>query len=130
VLKTALVGIVSALLLASCGGSASNTSPYTEHGPGFAAARAEWRLAPSVAGSAGQGIPLGNAIIDLQIGECDPLGGPCLVDHATAKYGRALQELHTLENLPDAMQTPAERRTWNRTVRALDRFFGTPGLVG
>jgi hypothetical protein len=90
--------------------------------PAFTAARAEWLLAPYVAGSADQGIPVQHAIDDLRLaaftGE-SPIG-----------YASAIRHLRNLLTLPDAMVTPAERAQYQRDDKALDAFFHTPNLLG
>jgi hypothetical protein len=93
-------------------------------GPGFDAARAEWRFAPYVLGSANQGVPIEHAWSDLS------LGAGTSVDHDTAGYPAAMRELKELLKLPDAMPTPAQSAKWTRLTVALDGFFATPGLHG
>ena len=93
-------------------------------GPGFVAARAEWRFAPYVLGSAQQGVPIEHAWSDLS------LGADTSVDVDTAGYPVAMRELKQLLKLPDAMPTPAQSAKWTRLTVELDGFFGTPGLRG
>jgi len=44
-------------------------------------------------------------------------------------YGKAIDELTYLEHLPATNDTPTQQANAHADVRALDSFFGTPGLL-
>ncbi len=129
VLRRASVPLVvtAAVLFAVCGvvdGLSANAAASRVRGPGFITARAEWRFAPNVQGSAGQGVPIEHAWEDLS------LGAGMSIDHDTAGYPNAMRELKELLKLPDAMPTPAQSAKWTGLTHELDSFFATPGLPG
>jgi hypothetical protein len=126
------LAVAAAGLFAACGVAyglsahvvESHAASAHDRGPGFDAARAEWRFAPYVLGSAKQGVPIEHAWSDLS------LGASTSVDHDTAGYTAATRELKELLKLPDAMPTPAQSAKWTKLTDELDVFFGTPGLHG
>ena len=121
------LALAAAVLFAALGvADGLSASAATSHvrGPGFIAARAEWRLAPYVRGSATQGIPIEHAWGDLS------LGAGMSIDHDTAGYPTAMRGLKELLTLPDAMPTAAQSARWTTLIHELDSFFGTPGLPG
>jgi hypothetical protein len=44
-------------------------------------------------------------------------------------YGTAIAQLTYLAHLPATNDTPTQQANAHSDVRALDRFFGTPGLL-
>jgi hypothetical protein len=124
-LAVAAICITAGLITAyAAAGSDRQQVSRIAKNPAYITGRAEWRFAPSVVGSADQGIPIQSALADLEIGLSHPSLG------ATVGFRQATSDLRALLTLPDSMLTPGEREKWNRLVKALDSFFATPGLDG
>jgi len=88
----------------------------------FAEARQEWS-AGAGAISAKQGLYWLAAAKDLEAAVAARVPG-------TSGYSNAADELVQLSELPNAMQTPAQRKVDTALTAALNSFFGTNGLYG
>lgn len=100
---------------ASHSAAASSTRPAAPTPPAFADALAAWKNA-AAANAATMGMYLQQAADDLRAS-----GNP--------GYGTAIKELTYLEHLPATNDTPAQQANAHSDVKALDSFFGTPGLM-
>lgn len=111
----------------ACGSTYLDSNPQNgqaclpnKHGPGFAAARADWCLEWTSISSADQGVPLEASIDALLVGDSG-----LTADRKTGSYSNAISWLRSIENSPDAMGTKAEYAQEDRDIRELDAFFGT-----
>lgn len=101
----------------SSGQSASPASPASPSAKqaGFASALAAWKNA-AAAPAAAMNEHLQQAADDLR-------------SAGNSGYGTAVAELTYLAHLPATNDTAAQRANAQSDVRALDTFFGTPGLL-
>jgi hypothetical protein len=83
--------------------------------PGFASALAVWKQSAMTA-SASRSLYLRRAAADLTAA-----GNP--------RYAAAVQELMNLASIPETGLTSAQMAKAHADIRALDSFFGTPGLA-
>jgi hypothetical protein len=81
----------------------------------FASALAAWKNA-AAANAATMGMYLQQAADDLRAAD-------------NASYSTAINQLTYLEHLPATNDTPTQQANAHTDVKALDSFFGTPGLM-
>jgi hypothetical protein len=92
----------------------SSASPAPEQA-GFASALADWKLAARTSAAEMNNYFL-RAADDLRAS-------------GRSSYGPAINDLSYLAQLPATNDTPAQQAKAQADVRALDSFFGTPGLM-
>jgi hypothetical protein len=96
----------------------------------FNAARASWRAAPLVFGSAAQGYPLESARGYLALGIDRFATSMGQTSQSPRGWTKAQKELTLLMNTPDTDVRGATAAHAEAAIRWLDAFFGTPGLFG